>query len=73
MRLDQQPKGLGASSYRERTLLCAELADMSRSVPLIRSRLEALARTYRQRVIDLERGSDAYSPERDARTLRLAG
>jgi hypothetical protein len=41
--------------YRERVRLCVELAGMGRSVPSIKSRLEALARLYQQRIEDLPR------------------
>ena len=53
---------LDLSFYRERTLQCLELADLSRSVPAIKSRLEALARNYQQRIEELEGLSRASPP-----------
>ena len=47
--------------YRDRVRSVLELAEMSRSVPPIKSRLEALARKYQQQIDDLERGN-AESP-----------
>jgi hypothetical protein len=48
--------------YRERVRQCLELAQMSRSVPPIKSRLEALAQLYQQRIDDLERGTEQSPP-----------
>jgi hypothetical protein len=53
---------LDLSFYRARTRQCLELADVSRSVPAIKSRLEALARNYQQRIEELERLSRASPP-----------
>jgi hypothetical protein len=41
--------------YRERAHLCLELAEKSQSALAVKLRLEALAREYQQRVIELER------------------
>jgi hypothetical protein len=77
MRHDQQFSALGPSFCRERMLLSAELANMSRSVPSIRSRLEGLARIYRQRSINLQHGSQECPPLTPGRcddgTLRSTG
>jgi hypothetical protein len=53
---------LNLSFYRERIRQCLELADGSRSVPAIKSRLEALARNYQQRIDELEGLSRASPP-----------
>jgi hypothetical protein len=50
------------SFYRERVRQCLELAEVSRSVPSIKSRLEALAQKYQQRIDDLKRTSQASPP-----------
>jgi hypothetical protein len=48
--------------FRDRVRYCIELAEMSRSVPSIKFRLEALARKYRQRLDDLESTSQESPP-----------
>ena len=48
--------------YRDRVRQCLELAEASRSVPSIKTRLEALARKYRFWVEDMERTEPASPP-----------
>ena len=48
--------------YRERVRECLELAELSRSVPSIKTRLEALARKYQSWIDDLEGTSHASPP-----------
>ena len=48
--------------YRERVRECLELAEVSRSVPSIKTRLEALARKYQSWIDDLEGTSHASPP-----------
>ena len=48
--------------YRERVRQCLELAEASRSVPSIKTRLEALARKYRFWVEDMERTEHVSPP-----------
>jgi hypothetical protein len=50
------------SFYRERVRQCLELAEVSRSVPSIKSRLKALAQKYQQQIDDIERTSQESPP-----------
>jgi hypothetical protein len=54
--------GLNLTFYRDRVRQCLELAEVSRSVPSIKFRLEALAQHYQQRIEFLERTSQASPP-----------
>jgi hypothetical protein len=60
--LSNLSSNLDLAFYRARSRQCLELADLSRSVPAIKSRLEALARSYQQRIEELEGLSRASPP-----------
>jgi hypothetical protein len=60
--LSNLTSNLDLAFYRARSRQCLELADLSRLVPAIKSRLEALARSYQQRIEELEGLSRASPP-----------
>ena len=53
---------LDQSFYDERARQCSDIAQLSTSIPSIRFRLEALARKYQERILELDTPLEASPP-----------